>query len=319
MKVKGIKRGLSFLCIIVLIISILSGCQNTLDIKFNVKKGDKYKVVVTSAQKISEEISDQKMNIDQTLKTSYLYNVTDVDSNGTATVDIKYDAVSVKTAAGNQTYEFDSSKPNDKADVQGSAYKALVGQSFTVKISQDGSIKEIKGIDKLFTNIIDKLQISDQKTKDTLTDTLKQSFGDDAMKQSLGSMTEMYPKNKKIKVGDSWEDKQTISVGYPMTINNKWTLKAIEGDILTLDADSSIDANNSSEPMDLMGVKVKYALKGTQTGTMKLTKSNGFIQSGEVNQNITGTMNMEANDILPNGMSVPLTMEGKTTYEVTKQ
>jgi len=319
MKVKGVKRGLSFLCIVVLTMSILSGCQNTLNIKFNMKKGDKYKVVVTSAQKITEDINGQKMNIDQTSKTSYLYNVTDVASDGTTTINIKFDGISIKMANENQTYEFDSSKANDEKDAQGTAYKALVGQSFIIKISKDGKVQEIAGVDKIFSNIIDTLQISDQNTKDTLTETIKQSFGDEALKQNFGSMTEMYPENKKIKVGDSWENKETISVGYPMIINNKWTLKANEGDILTMDVDSSIDADNSSEPMDLMGIKVKYALKGTQKGIMKLTKSNGFIQSGEVNQNITGTMNIEATDLLPDGLSVPMTIEGKTTYEVTKQ
>jgi hypothetical protein len=319
MKIKGVKRGLSFLCIVVLTMSILLGCQNTLDLKFNMKKGDKYKVVITSAQKIAEEMSGQKINIDQTLKTSYLYDVTDVASDGTATVNIKFDTFSIKMVNGNQTYEFDSTKTNDEKDAQGLAYRALVGQSFTLKISKDGKVQEITGVDKLFTNIIDKLQISDQKAKDTLVETLKQSFGDEALKQNLGSMTEMYPENKKIKVGDSWENKQTITAGYPMTINSKWTLKANEGDILTMDVDSSIDADNSSKPMDLMGLKVKYALKGTQKGTMKLTKSNGFIQNGEVDQNITGSMNIEANDAFPSGISVPMTIEGKTTYEVTKQ
>lgn len=319
MKVKGVKRGFSLLCMVVLAMSILSGCQNTLDITFNVKKGDKYRVVVTNVQKITEEINGQKVNIDQTSKTSFLYNVTEVASDGTATINIKFDAFNIKTANGGQTYEFDSSKAKDEKDEQGSAYMALLGQSFTAKVSKDGKVQEITGVDKLFKNVIDTLQIPDQKAKDTLVETLKQSFGDEALKQSLGSMTEMYPKNKKIKVGDSWEDKQTISVGYPMTINSKWTLKADEGGILTLDADSSIDANNSSEPMDLMGFKVKYTLKGTQNETMKLTKSNGFIQSGEVNQNISGTMTFESNELLPDEMAVPMTMEDKVTYEVTKQ
>lgn len=319
MKFKGVKKEFCFLCILALVMGILSGCQNTLNLKFNMKKGDKYKVAVTSSQKITEEINGQKMIVDQAMKTTYLYNVTDVASDGTTTINIKFDAISVKMSAANQTYEFDSSKPADKTDEQGLAYSSLVGQSFTVKYSQDGKVKEITGIDKLFTNVIDKLNIQDQTAKDTLTETLKQSFGDEALKESLGSMTEMYPENKKIKVGDSWEDKQTISVGYPMTINNKWTLKSDENGILAMDVDSSIDANNSSEPMEFMGVKVKYALKGNEKGTIELTKSNGFIQSGEVTQNITGTMNIEASDIMPEGMSIPMTMEGKTIYQVTKQ
>lgn len=319
MEMKRVKRGLSILCIAAMTMGILLGCQNALDLKFNVKKGDKYKVVVTSDQKISEEISGQKMNIDQTIKTSYSYDITDVAGDGTATVNIKYDAISVKMASGGQTYEYDSSKSAGENDVQGKAYGAIIGQSVTAKISSDGLVKEVSGVDKLLTGIIDKLQVPDQKTKDSLIESIKQNFGDEALKQNLGSMTNMYPKNKKIKVGDSWENKQVISIGYPMTINSKYTMKENKDGVITLDAASTIDADNSAKPIDLAGLKVKYTLKGTQNGTMKLTKSNGFIQSGKVNQSITGTMNIEPNDQIPNGMSVPMTLEAVTNYEVTKQ
>lgn len=316
---KRVKRTLSFLCIIVLAMSILLGCENLLDINFNVKKGDKYKVVVTSVQKVAEDISGQKINIDQTIKTGYSYDITDVADDGTVTVSIKYDAVSLKMANGSTTYEYDSSKKADSNDPQNLAYEALIGQSFTAKIGKDGVIKEVSGVDKILSNIIDKLQISDESLKASISESLKQSFGDEALKQGLGSMTNIYPNDKKVKVGDSWESKQTITVGYPMIINDKYTLIENKGNIITLDVNSTIDADNSSKPIDLAGLKVKYTLKGTQKGTMKLTKADGFIQSGEVDQNITGTMAVEANDELPDGISIPVSIEAKTSYEVTKQ
>lgn len=316
---KKVKRTLSFLCIITLAMSILLGCENSLDIKFNVKKGDKYKVVVTSVQKVAEDLSGQKMNIDQTIKVGYLYDITDVADDGTAAVNIKFDTVALNMSSGSTTYEYDSSKKADSNDPQSLAYGALVGHSFTAKIGEDGVIKEVSGVDKILSDIIDKLQLSDQNLKNSISESLKQSFGDEAIKQGLGSMTNIYPNDKKVKVGDSWESKQTIAAGYPMIINDKYTMKENKGDIITLDVDSTIDADNSSNPMDLAGLKIKYTLKGTQKGTMKLTKSNGFIQSGEIDQNVTGTMAVEANSQLPGGISIPVSIEAKTSYEVTKQ
>lgn len=319
MGLKKVKRSVSFLCLIALVMSIMLGCENSLNLKFNVKKGDKYKVVITSIQKITEDMNDKKVNVNQTMKMGYTYDISDVDKDGTATVNIKYDLVAISTDDGSKTYEYDSAKKTDSNNPQDLIYGALIGEGFTTKIDKDGAIKEISGVDKMLSNMVDKLHISDQKTRDTVLESLKKSFGDDALKQGLGSITSIYPKNQKIKLGDTWDCKQTLNVIYPITLNTKYTLKENKGDAITLAVDSIIDVDNSSSPMDLGGSLVKYALKGTQKGTMKLTKSDGFIQNGEVNQNITGTITAQDNSSQSGELSVPISMEAKTSYEVTKQ
>jgi hypothetical protein len=85
-----------------------------------------------------------------------------------------------------------------------------------------------------------------------------------------------------------------------------------------VDVVSIIDADNSAKPVEIMGLKVKYNISGEQKGTLRLKKSSGIPESTVLTQKLEGNMEIEANDLVPQALKIPLTMEIKMTTEMKK-
>ena len=60
--------------------------------------------------------------------------------------------------------------------------------------------------------------------------------------------------------------------------------------------------------MDLGVMSVEYTMEGEQNGTMELNRKTGFINSGQLSQEIDGEMKMM-------GMNVPMHISSKITID----
>ncbi len=311
------KKNLVFLLMLVLMVTLFSACDNISDIQLNVKTGDKYNVTQSTEQKISMDANGQKIDVTQIITTGYTYNITDVTKDDLATISVTYDTLSVKQTSVDGTKEYDSKKSNSKADPQNIIYNSMIGHGFTFKVSKDGKIKSIDGVNKMLDNILTKLDGFDAITKAELVNYLKQNFGDDAIKESLSQMTEVYPdKDKKIKMGSSWKSEETIAYGFPMKLNNVCKLKELKNGVYTVNINSKISANDDGKELDLAGLKMKYKISGNENGTIKLNKDNPFIQNGELSQSLKGTAEVNVSE---QNLSIPVTIESKISYTVKKQ
>ena len=65
----------------------------------------------------------------------------------------------------------------------------------------------------------------------------------------------------------------------------------------------------------MYGTKMNLQLSGTQTGTLEIDEATGWTLSNKVNQKFVGVIKMSPNEQMPNGMSIPLSVEGTTTLE----
>ncbi len=295
-----------------------SACAAAPNLGFNVKKGDVYSVHQVIEQKITQDIAGQKMEVNQTLDCVFAYNVTDVDKDGIASVEVKYESLAVKSLTAGMELQYDSKK-EDKSNPLAAVYGSLIGKGFSFKADRKGNVISAEGLDKLAEEMVDKAGVPDPQAKESLMKTLKDNFGDEALKNSLSQMINIYP-DKKVKVGDSWQTEEVVTAGYPMVINSVWTLKGDKANIITVDVISTIDVNEASKPIDILGLKAKYKLYGDQKGTYKLNKSSGLIKEGTITQKLEGKLSLEADGkLMPQGMDIPISGEIKMTFDMKKK
>jgi hypothetical protein len=65
--------------------------------------------------------------------------------------------------------------------------------------------------------------------------------------------------------------------------------------------------------MDVQGMQMKFEMKGTQTGYIKLDQKTGWIKESEIKQKIVGDARMSKSEIPGGGnFSIPYTVESTT-------
>jgi len=312
------KKGIVTYFLLVLSLFILTSCgPKKVELGFNVKQGEKYKVQQSIEQKIVQTLEGQSLESNQNIKMGYIYDVTTVDDKGVATITTTFDSVSVTITGNGENLQYDSTKTENSNDPLATVYGGIIGKSLTMRIDKQGNVLELQGVDKLMGDLINNLSIENPQEKQQLLQALEQNFGDEALKESFSKVTKVYPPAG-TKVGDSWEDTQTLNMGYPITISNKYTLKEEQGDFLTIDMNSDIKTS-SAEPMDMMGIRARYDLSGNQTGSFKLNKNSGIAESGNSTQKMAGSIVFEPSDLAPQGFTMPITIDAKTNFEMIKQ
>ncbi|WP_291574245.1 DUF6263 family protein [Clostridium sp. UBA4548] len=312
------KKGITTYLLLVLSVFILTSCgPKKVELGFNVKPGEKYKVQQSIEQKIVQTLEGQSLDSNQNIKMGYTYDVTAVDDKGVATITTTFDSVSVTITGNGENLQYDSTKAETSNDPLVTVYGGIIGKSLTIRIDKQGNVLELQGVDKLMGDLINNLNIENPQEKQQLLQALEQNFGDEALKESFSKVTKVYPPAN-TKVGDSWEDTQTLNMGYPITIINKYTLKEEQGDFLTIDMNSDIKTS-SAEPMDMMGIRARYDLSGNQTGSFRLNKNSGIAESGNSTQKMAGSIVFEPSDLAPQGLTMPITIDAKTNFEMKKQ
>jgi len=307
--------------VVIMIVFNLAGCSKSNMLSFNVKKGDKYKITTITNQKITMKVMEQDMKMDQQMTMEYLYDITDVDKEGIATVRVKYDYIVMKSSVAGINIEIDTRKESSKSNIESKPYFALIGQGFAFKVDKHGVIKSIEGVDAMLDKVMEGLNTLEPAQKEAFVTMIKQNFGEEALKQALSQLTDIYPK-KEVNVGETWKTEQKLTYGIPMVISTDWTLKEIQDGFASVDVKSHINANADGKPIDMMGLKVIYKITGDQTGNLKLNKENGLIQKGEYTQKLAGTteMTMPAIDGQnQQNLTVPVNAENKIIIESKKE
>ncbi|ADL51922.1 DUF6263 family protein [Clostridium cellulovorans] len=308
------KKTAYLLIIMMLMISLLSGCKSNSLIQLNVKEGDSYKVTQQIEQNISIKLGQQGINMSGNTTIVYIYNIIDVAEDGITTINVKYDSLIEKQNAVGATLDFDSTKDMDNSTPQNLALKSIIGKEFSFKISREGKILNIDGVNEILEAIVSNIKDIDENQKGVLTHFLNQTVGNDAIKDSLNQSMDIYP-GKEVKVGDSWTKETVLNAAVPMKINSAMTLKEIKDDLVTIDVNSELSANDIIKSLQTVGINMNYNGTGKETKTLKVSKSNGFLQSGDIIQTLSGTGDVTMQG---KGISIPMDIESKTNYTSQK-
>lgn len=284
-----------------------------IDLKFHPAKGSVTKLKATLDQKVTQTVGGTPSTVGQSVTLVYSMATEDVAGDGTATVRVTYDAVAFKQQApGGVEVEYDSAKPPATIPPVARGFAALVGLGVTIKVSPAGHVTDVQGVDEMIDGIIKKLEIPDGPSKPLLEKSLRKDFGPDAVRDNMETMLLIYP-DKPVSVGDSWTRHMTITKGFPIVLDNAFTLKDVSGDAATLEVKSKLTNNADAPPLDLGQRKLSYQLSGEQNGTIKLKRVDGMIVSADMKQIVDGKMIAEAEG--EGKTEVPLHVETHITME----
>lgn len=259
-----------------LLISQVSFGQNTLSLK----KGNKYQVVTKTETSTVMDMQGQPMEVGVNANATYEVAVKD-NQNNNYQLSNKITGISMTMSQMGQEMSFDSNKEDDMNGPMGSAFKGLINSEKQVVIDQTGKIVSTDKIDN------DMLAAAGQEFEAS-------GWGATAVFMAL-------PKD--LSVGKTWTKKQDEDGS---TTNTTYKVKAVNGNLVTLDVSGDMDINKTIENM---GMEITNKSKGTFTGEIVVNKTTNIIKNSTTTVKADGISSVM-------GQEIPTSSTVKTTADV---
>jgi hypothetical protein len=285
------------------------------DLKFNLKKGQKLGIKMVSDQKISQTMMGQQQKMNQMMAIGMSFDVLAVDDNANMSIKNTYQTIQTKMEGPMGVMEYDSTKPEEAgaANPMTAMYKAMLGQSFVMKLAPKGEILEIKGMDEMIAKMIDKMT-TDEAMKQQMRETMKNFINEDKMKEMSGTMLAALPQ-KPVGIGEAWTNKISIPAGFPMEIEITNTLTGHKEGIITIQTSAKVESGDQPKPIEMGPMKMTMRMQGEQKGVTQIDKATGWTIRTKTDMKFSGEMKMEPNEQMPQGMTIPVAVESVTTVE----
>lgn len=265
----------------------MQSCQSTKSstaskmLKFNFEKGKGYDYEMI--MNMDQEVMGTKQQID--MSTYYSMDVTE-DDGSMKSIKTRFDRFKMNMDVMGMKLEVDTEKPiatGSDTDVEKNPlamlnrlFGAIKGQQFLMKVDPEGKVVEITGFKEMGQSIADSLGL-DKEKKEEMMKSFSQQFNETSMKEQFERVLYIFP-NKEVKVGDSWEKKTVTSGPMAGNYNSTYTVKDIEGDMVTLEEVTKIESDNE-----------QMKLKGEQTGTLVVDSKTGLVVTADMDLTLAST------------------------------
>jgi hypothetical protein len=254
----------------------VSGKEKVL-FKYAVNKGDKFSYRLeasTSNTENSPATQGKDVKQDNSINYYYTKEVSDVDQNGIVTYKVKFDSITIKATMDTLTIKY-SSNINDsiKANPNFIQYNAVINEPFFMRVSAEGEISDVYGLEKIYENIFKALG---DTLKEADKNAVKESFGKDAIKEILQQEFQIFPKQE-VMVDSSWTKSFNTQVAVFEVVNNaKYIFKGIE------------EKNNQKIANIEAQLTVEFKSKEAKEKGMKMTIENAETDgSGKIQFSLT--------------------------------
>ena len=173
----------------------------------------------------------------------------------------------------------DTSKPSPEnpMGMMSRIFSMIKGTSFTMKIDKKGNVLAVSGAEKfrdMFVSFADSMGM-EEKEMNSVKESFSEQFNEEAVKSQFSQVFTIFP-DKEVKEGDSWEIVTKGDIKMPTTNTTKYTVKEIEGDMITLVAKTKIEGTENKE----------FQIEGEQEGNLIVDSRSGLVIRSEYNQNL---------------------------------
>lgn len=258
---------------------------------------------------LSEDINGKETIVNLSSNAIVNYKVID-NQNSVYTMQASYGKISFRVEVQNKGQEF-SSESNDASDALSKFLKEMTNKPFFVKMSSLGRITEVKNIDSLFINMLNKFpEIAEEKKQQLITQ-LSQSYGEKSVASNLQMCTAVFPETP-VKKGDTWLIKSIMESSMSLNMETTFQLTETGHNYNVLTGNANVKNVGNDTYVKIGSSFIKYNLTGTATSNIKMDKKTGWVMDGKLTMNIAGTAHIKGDDEHPEGLDVPMTIVSET-------
>lgn len=267
-----------------ILVFTMTACNLGTAIKMNLQKGEKFSMVYKIAVDQTQNMSGMATKLEQDMTMEGTFTITEVATDD-FDMSFVFDRVFGTTNANDEVFEFDSNSTGEISNL----YGVIINKPIKITADKRGNVTSLTGMNEVLQGILN--SESSDSSSEQIKETLKQSFSDEALKQSFSNILTRYP-NKSLKINDKWKEETTVEMGvFPVKVNSEYAYIGEDNNGHLLKVNGTFDVKDDN--FKIGGTSAKIDLKGTQTGDMWINGSNNFEQKSKVTQVMTGTILIE--------------------------
>jgi hypothetical protein len=291
-----------------------SGAAAT-ELQWKLAKGKTYYQRDVVVQQIIQTVMGQEQKIDQTIGLGYKLQVLDVDAQGNMRIRYTYLWSRLKQVNPMAKIDYDSSKESP-VPTGAESFAALIGQSYTVKMTPKGKILDVNGVEQVREAVLKKL--SPGAAAAMGMNPVTEYLNSETLRQMTEAAMAIYP-DKPVNPGESWSKEITMTVTFKMVIQSKWTLQKEDGGVATIALAATMRTDPNAATVEAEGMKMRFVLSGPQEGTLQVSEATGLITTAKEHSQLKGDMQILSAADAPPTMSIPMTIDTQITGEMSEQ
>ncbi len=297
------------LSIVIILTLTLSAQAKKYDLSLNLKQGKEYFQKTSAAMTINQNLNGMEMEIKMNIKGDVVYKVRSID-NKQYVMDVAYKSMKIEMQSPQGNIVF-SSEVAKTEDLMSTILSKITNKTFIVSMTKKGKLVDLKNLDVLFEEIFDGMNIPEQQ-KNQVNEQLKTMFGEKAFKGSFEQVTAIYPK-RKMKLGGTWTTDVDLEAGMSGKLATDFTLKEVTDDYYLIHGIGNISSNSDVPYIKSKGMDIKTEMSGSLVSDIKVDKKSGWIIEASIKQELDGTTHIKANEQLPEGMNMPMSITSEST------
>jgi hypothetical protein len=225
--------------------------------------------------------------------------------DGKMPVKLSYERIAQHMSMMGMNMSYDS----DQAEGQNSSptapmFKAMIDAPLEMKITPDGKVSDITGIDEMINAMGSNPQIAAAA---------QQMVSPEAMEKMINSSAAYLP-DKPVAVGETWTRTETVPMpmGGALKMNMNFKLEQVRGDIAEIALDGTFNADEAKQNLPQQ-IEIKE-LVGSQKGKIMVDRKTGQFESNKLNQTMNMTMAMTS----PQGQAMTMTTQQNTVQSMKR-
>ncbi|MBP7052883.1 MAG: hypothetical protein KBE65_17890 [Phycisphaerae bacterium] len=293
----------------------LSGSAGAaVQLQLKLEEGRTYYERLRIERKITQVLMGQEQITDHEIGVGRKLDVLEVDAEGNMRIECKYVWSRFRESSPMGSVDYDSShRPGVPGGAEG--FAALLGQSYTIRLSPKGEVLDVNGIEDLAKAVRKKVP----EELDTSSGVSPVAFllSEDAVRETTKSLLGVYPAEP-VELGASWSARRLTTQGTTILAEFDWKLTRLWLGAATIASTCSMKSDPEGPPIEVGGTTMKADLSGTQEGTAEVHQETGLIKKSSSLSVLKGKIGIVAADgELLDTMTIPITFETATTFEMS--
>ena len=294
-----------------------------LNLKMNLAKGQIFDFTMSADSVIAQTMNGVDLQIKQRVGVSMWFEVSDVAADGTVTAKMAFAGIRIHQEGPTGNLDFDTANP--PGDAAGPVEDVAAGEAespdlaatyFTVKMSAQGEVLEIQGLDIAIEALLQQLGLDPEKLA-LMKKSFNQQFNDKTIQELMQQGSANFPDHP-IAVGDSWTTRMTLSNIYPFTVESTYTFREYRDGAAYLDIAATMTPVEEPAPLEFAGVQMKYSFSGNQVGTMRIQNENSYAYSGTVTQQLAGYIELSGPE-MKEALKWPMNIKTVVEFEMKER
>ncbi len=277
------------------------------EMQFKLAKGKVYEQTVISQSIVKQEAMGQTLEFNSTSKSITAFELLEYQTDA-GVYNVWYKKMEMELSGMGQSQKYSSDTTAlENIDKMSSLLNGIIDKKFKATITKKGNLGEITGLEELIGSAAGKMGESPD-----ITGQIIQSYGNEGLKSSLQGFLEIFPE-KAVKKGDSWTISNVLNSGMPVISKTTYTLLSISDTQAELGVEGTLEVDPAKAKSTLNGMDATYFIEGTRKGSISVEVGTGWVTSGNISDEIGGSISLITDPNSTESMVVPMTIMSTTT------